>query len=126
MQEVLLFLQHCYGILDIGGVGDADVMRLILVADEYRAKGLLQVCDKALVTRASGKSFSYFVELSQGGNVVDSIRLADRLGLSKVSSVCEMHLAKYLKENRTWREDTRLNELGQECLLRVINKLAEL
>lgn len=112
--------------LDLAPVADADIMRLVMLADEFEAPALLQRCDAAIVARAHGRSFSYFVELSQGGDVVDWIRLADRLGLKLVSGVCEMHLARYLKDNRTWRGNTRLNELGQDCLLRVINKLAEL
>ena len=76
--------------------------------------------------RAEGKKFTYFVDLSNGGDMIDWIRLADQLGLAKVSSMCEMHLARHLKENRSGRENARLQELGQECLLRVINQLAEL
>jgi len=34
------------------------------------------------------------VELSNGGDMVDWIRLADQLGLRKVSAMCEMHLAR--------------------------------
>ena len=107
-------------------MADTDIMRLIMLADEFGARALLELCDETIVKRAEGRNFSYFVELSQGGDVVDWIRLADRLGLKRVSGACEMHLARYLKENRTWRENHRLNELGQECLLRVINRLAEL
>lgn len=121
-----LFLRHCYGCLDLTPVLDADVMRLIMLADELEAKQLLAECDDAIVSRASGKKFDFFVALSNGGDMVDWIRLADQLGLAKVSRMCEMHLAKHLKENRSGRENTRLNELGQECLLRVINQLAEL
>lgn len=121
-----LFLRHCYGCLDLGPVLDADIMRLIMVADEFEAKQLLSDCDDAIAGRAQGKKFDYFVELSNGGDMVDWIRLADQIGLAKVSSICEMHLARHLKDNRSGRENTRLNELGQECLLRVINQLAEL
>lgn len=121
-----LFLRHCYGCLDLNPVADADVMRLIMLADEFEAKQLLSDCDEAIAARAHGKPFTFFVELSNGGDMVDWIRLADQLGLAKVSSMCEMHLAKHLKDNRSGRENTRLNELGQECLLRVINRLAEL
>ena len=126
LQDVELFLSHCYGTLDLSPVADADIMRLVMLADEFEARHLLRECDELIAARAEGKRFSFFVDLSSGGDVVDWIRLADRLGLAQVSSVCEMHLARYLKENRTWRENVRLNELGQDCLLRVINKLAGL
>ena len=50
-----LFLRHCYGTLDITPVADADVMRLIMLADEFQAKQLLSDCDDAIVLRADGE-----------------------------------------------------------------------
>jgi len=49
-----LFLRHCYGTLDIQPVADADVMRLVMLADEFEAKQLLSDCDDAIVYRADG------------------------------------------------------------------------
>lgn len=121
-----LFLRHCYGCLDLSPVLDEDVMRLIMLADEFQAKQLLVDCDEAICSRAHKKKFDYFVQLSDGGDMIDWLSLTDQIGLPKIGGILEMHLAKHLKENRSGRENTRLSELGQECLLRVINRLAEM
>lgn len=121
-----VFLQHCYRSLDIRSVANTDLMRLIMLAHEFESKLLLEECDQLLVDRSERKPFSFFVELTNGGDMVDWIRLSDQLGLKKAGSICEMHLARHLKENPHGQESARMQGLGQECLLRVINKLAQL
>ena len=126
LQDVQAFLKHCYRSLDIKTIANDDIMRLISVAHEFESKLLLEECDQLLVDRSELKPFSFFVDLTHGGDMVDWIKLCDHLGLSKAGSVCEMHLARHLKDNPEGQEASRMHELGQDCLLRVINKLAQL
>ena len=126
VQDVQAFLRHCYRSLDVRAVRNADLMRLIMLADEFDSKSLVEECDQLLVERSDRKPFTYFIELSNGGDMVDWLRLTDSVGLKKAGSICEMHLARHLKENPGGQESARMHELGQDCLLRVINKLAQI
>lgn len=107
-------------------------MRLIMLADEFKSRLLMEECDQLLVERSEGKSFTFFVELSNGGDMVDWISLTDQLGLKKTGSVCEMHLARHIKAHQRGQErasipdGSRMNELNHECLMRIISKLAQL
>lgn len=126
LQDIQAFLKHCYRSLDIRTVANADVMRLIMVAHELECKLLLEECDQLLVERSEHRPFAFFADLSNGGDMVDWIKLCDHLGLKKAGSICEMHLVRHLKVSPEGQESSRMQELGQECLLRVINKFAQL
>ena len=58
-----LFLRHCYSCLDLTPVADADIMRLIMLADEFEAKQLLAECDEAIAARQASTPYkSAFIE----------------------------------------------------------------